>query len=158
MYGYAAAAAAGVQGLFGLQERLLSPQSVIHIAGAVVFAVSAMQHCQQSTLLLSSVRGEPLRTASDWVVTIVKFRRQIGDFAPIVLLALPLASQMFNRDNSAGSRRPTMQSALQSSGLLTSAKAMQWGSLLLYTVFVSTYALDFWVCGGIPPGDEEPDA
>merc|ERR1712107_508033 len=143
------------QGIFifrGWKGWRLALQSIAHVLAACALALCAMQHIQQSAALLGSVRGAPLVASSPSYMSVLKYRRYIGDFGPLVLLAVPLTTQMFNRTPPSPTQRTTLQSALADTGLLMSARCVQWGSILAYGVYLSTYAFDFWFTSGLPLG------
>lgn len=145
-WGYVAAVGLAVQGVFVYDGRL-SWRSWIHFAGFIAFGVGLFQNCTLTSLVIASPRGKPLLEASSLLTSVVKARRYITDYVPLLLLAAPLSSQLFNSGKMRHSygQPTTFKSVFKDSGMLMSACVFQWISLLVFSIFYSTFACEFWV-------------
>lgn len=151
-WGYAAAAGIGIQGFFNFDSRV-SLRSAFHVVGMGTFVAGMCQHCMLSSLVLTSPRGKPFMDASAMLHRVLKLRRNVTDFAPMVLLLLPLGTQYstlfrkpLNMNPPSGQpEMPSMRSFLADTGLVSWIARSQWALMLVFAAFFSSYAVDFWV-------------
>jgi len=154
LYGYVAPAALAAQAVF-FSGRWLP--TILHVIAALAFALASSQHTSGSGLLLTSARGRPYADLMGELHVVAQARQMMADFAPIIAMGVPVTAQVFNTSRLAQQRGSlTAMGFLETSGILLSLRALQWGMILTYALFVGSYVVDFWVLSqaGVP-GDEE---
>ncbi|CAE7699736.1 unnamed protein product, partial [Symbiodinium sp. CCMP2456] len=154
LYGYVAPAALAAQAVF-FSGRWLP--TILHVIAALAFALASSQHTSGSGLLLTSPRGRPYADLMGELHVVAQARQMMADFAPIIAMGVPVTAQVFNTSRLAQQRGSlTAMGFLETSGILLSLRALQWGMILTYALFVGSYVVDFWVLSqaGVP-GEEE---
>merc|ERR1719503_402634 len=93
-WGYASAAGVVLQGVFTLQHRV-SPMSMVHWGGAILFIAGAMQHAKASNEVyeLAKERGAPILQQRS-VLKALNVRKFILQYSNIVIFVLPLLAQV----------------------------------------------------------------
>ena len=152
-YGYMAAFTFPLLGLFFCDGSWWT--ALVHVLLGIVFIFAGAQHTWTSSSLLTSMRGRRYAEHMGELCAVAKFRQMISDFAPLVAMGVPITAQILCQSRIT-QRRNTLSAAhfLESSGILLSMKALQWGLMLTYLIFVGTYALDFWILSQLPPDEE----
>jgi len=144
-WGYVTALGLAIQGVFVYDGRL-SWRSWLNFAGFAAFGVGLFQHCTLTSMIISSVRGKPFMEASPILASVVKGRRWITDYVPLLLLAAPLSSQIFNSSKMRyNHQQPSFRTVFKDSGMLTSARVMQWIAVMVFAIFYGTFSFDLWV-------------
>eukprot|EP00929_Paragymnodinium_shiwhaense_P096009 TRINITY_DN5742_c0_g1_i1.p1 TRINITY_DN5742_c0_g1~~TRINITY_DN5742_c0_g1_i1.p1 ORF type:complete len:598 (-),score=183.82 TRINITY_DN5742_c0_g1_i1:57-1850(-) len=143
LYGYIGAAGFIGQGIFCLKEdNLRSVSSILHILSGLVFAYGATTHVMESTYLLAYTKTKFLGDSMG-----LRLRQAITSFGPLMLLAMPMCSQVANWKPPGRDRRSTkstLANIVEASGLSSSLRGMQWVAVLLYVTYCSSYGVDFW--------------
>lgn len=144
-WGYGAAAGVGLQGLVTFDGRF-SIRSTVHLMGMGAFVVGTMQHSMQSTMVLLSSRGKPLALMSNKVKSSLRLRQNITSYGPLVLLGVPLGSQLMQMNKPAmqPQRMKSAVNILKESGLVKLVGLLQWALVAIYALFYSTFCVDFW--------------
>ena len=161
----------GMQGVFTLQHKI-SAQSLIHWAGAGVFAYFAMQHTQIVRILFECATPEPDAddAAAGWALLApnddtkegaamrfaIAMRQGLLDKAPLLMFAIPIAFQVLvaSRFTSAEPQGEAAKAAAAQQGspaMQNIMGAMQWMVIGQFAVYVVFYALDFYACAALPP-------
>merc|ERR1712129_381368 len=126
---------------------------VVHVMGMGTFVAGMCQHCMLSSLILTSPRGKPFMDASAVLHRVLKMRKNVTDFAPMVLLLLPLGTQYstlyrkpLNYNPTQGQpEMPSMRSFVADTGIVNWVAKLQWALMLVFAAFFSSYSFDFWV-------------
>uniref|UniRef100_A0A7S1LQH5 Uncharacterized protein n=1 Tax=Alexandrium catenella TaxID=2925 RepID=A0A7S1LQH5_ALECA len=150
-WGYAAAAAIGVQGLITFDSRI-SVRSAIHVLSMGAFAVGTWQHSTQASMVLMSPRGRPLAALSDKVHSAMRLRQNITNYGPLVMLGLPLGSQLLNMNKPPAKSQGEVKAVniLKESGMIKLVSLLQWALVVIYAVFYSSFCVDFWFASQAP--------
>ena len=160
----------GMQGVFTLQHKI-SPQSLVHWAGAGVFAYYAMQHTQIVRILFECATPErdADNAAAGWALLAssddtkegaamrfaIAMRKGLLDKAPLLMFAIPIAFQVLvaSRFTSAEPEGEAAKAAAAQQGspaMQNIMGAMQWMVIGQFAVYVVFYALDFYACAALP--------
>lgn len=143
MWGFVAAVGLGVQSFFKLE--LKRPiRSLIKLSGAIAFFLGILLHSQHASAVLSSSRGQPIRELSLIVQKTNVLRRTIAEFAPLIMLMIPVGSSLFSKKPAITGDVKNLSSMYAETGMMSSIIWGQWGIIIIYTFFVSTYSVDFW--------------
>lgn len=143
-WGYAAAAGIGVQALFSFDGKW-TVRSAVHVAGFIAFGAGVMQHSVQSNFWLGLPRGSPAVEVPAALAAVLKFRRNVAEYGPLVVMLGPLSSQMLsNSQMSSRGQRNSGRSIWQDSGMPKAMGLTQWALLLMAGAFYVTFACDFW--------------
>lgn len=153
LYGYIAAFTFSLVGLCFCDGRWWT--TLIHVMLGIIFTFAGWQHTWTSSSLLTSARGRRYAEYMGELYSIAKFRQMISDFAPLVALGVPITAQVLCQSRITQRRGSlSTMSFLETSGILLSMKALQWGLMLTYLIFVGSYAVDFWILSQLPPDEE----
>lgn len=179
MWGYASAAGVALQGILTLEHEL-SAQSFAHWAGAVIFMMGSMQHASASESVYDVIdkalgaappqggdaacpSAEVRRVFADRGLQMAaSVRRFIKNYSSLTMFAVPLVAQALRAlevdgasDNATkqvvgnGKELPADLTVMNMMGL------MQWGIILQFALFFSTYAADMRAAAyGLPDTHE----
>jgi len=146
-WGYGAAAGLFLQGVVPFDGRL-SVRSVLHLGTLGGCVAGALQHSVISNTLLLSARGRHFWESSPLLHQVIKLRQNMTDYAPLVLLGMPLTSQYmtFQRRGKAVDPSATkFRDLLKDTGLTKAMGLTQWLLMLVYAVFYGSFSVDYWV-------------
>merc|ERR1712187_947458 len=116
------------------------------------FGVGTLQHSMLSTAVLFSPIGRPLLNMSEWLKWVLKLRRNITDHGPLLLLGVPLGTQVL------ASQRPSALkpgeplkaiNVIKDSGVNKLVGTLQWSIMLIWAFFYCTFSCDYWVASQV---------
>jgi len=149
-WGYAAAAGLAMQGTVTFDGKL-SIRSTVHVVGMFIFAFGVMKHSAQSNFWLGLPRVNAQMELPAALAASLKFRCNLADYGPLVLMLGPLSSQAMATHQASSSARSTqaltMKTFLRDSGMDKAWALMQWVLVVLVWMFYGSFAVDFWYAG-----------